>query len=111
VIEYGLPFIYKGGGGGVPKHTEYRCSLLLQMEWSDPSVCVVGTSMSHAKMAEAIEMPFGADSHGPRSHVSAGGTCTGATWQMQQIDQCGGGDAAYRYHYCSNLFTLHKLKN
>jgi len=53
----------------VPKHTEYRCSLLLQMEWSDPSVCVVGTSMSHAKMAEAIEMPFGADSHGPRSHV------------------------------------------
>jgi len=69
VIEYGLPFLYKGGGGGVPKHTEYRCSLLLQMEWSDPSACVVGTSMSHAKMAEAIEMPFGADSHGPRSHV------------------------------------------
>ena len=62
-------FLYKGGGGGVPKHTEYRCSLLLQMEWSDPSACVVGTSMSHAKMAEGIEMPFGADSHGPRSHV------------------------------------------
>jgi len=34
------------------------------------------------------------------------GVCIGASLQIRLIKACGGGDAARRYRYCSNLFIF-----
>jgi len=39
-------------------HTVYRGGLLLRVRYCTLCVCVSGTTMSRAKMAESVEMPF-----------------------------------------------------
>jgi len=56
----------------------------------------VGHDCVLCKKAEPIEMPFGADSRGPKEPCIAwgAGVHIGATWRIRWIDLCGGGDAA-----------------
>ena len=66
--------------------------------------------MGLAKVAGSIEMqpePATADSCGPKEPLVDELQHTGAKWQIQWNDLCGGGDVDCRFHYCSNSFFVY----
>jgi len=71
--------------------------------WPGSSVCVLVTTVSLAKTAEPIEMPFGGQTHVGSGNRELDGVYIGATWRIRYINLCGGVDAACRCHYCSKL--------
>jgi len=62
------------------------------------SVSVLGTAASSAKPAGPTEMPSGEQTQRTACSVFAR-VHTGATCRIRQVDLCGGGDAACRYHF------------